>query len=587
MATTRQNLSSIINFIWTVADDVLVHAYKKGKYGDVILPMTVIRRLDLVLEPTKEKVLKSYNTYKNRLDNLEMILSSEKDGSGKQFYNTSRFTLKNLLDDPKNIRSNFEDYLNGFSSNVQDIIAKFKFHNQLDTLEDSSDDVHLLFPLIEKFVSSKIDLHPDRLSNHDMGYVFEDLVRRFNEENNEEAGEHFTPREIIELMTNIVFLPIKDQLQHGTYLVYDPCSGSGGMLTEARNFINNKVGSNAVVHLYGQEVQGETYATCKADFLIKGDDPDKIAFGSTLTKDGFSDMKFDFMLTNPPYGKSWKDDKAKLSVGPKGAILDPRFQIGVSRVSDGQLMFLQHMISKMKDTQLGSRIASVHNGSALFTGDAGQGESEIRRYIFEHDLLECIIALPTDMFYNTGIPTYIFLLTNRKSEERRGKVALINATSSKFYHLMRKNLGEKRVELLPEHVDKVVNLFLEFKATSDVMIFGNDDFGYRQIIVHRPEKDESGKLILDKSGKPKSDKSMKDTENIPLKEDIDEYFEREVKPYAPDAWYDPAETKIGYEISFNKYFYKYVPPRTLEEIAADLAQLEQESESLLDEITEQ
>ena len=581
-----KSLSPIINFIWTVADDVLVHAYKKGKYGDVILPMTVIRRLDLVLEPSKDKVLKSYNSYKDRLDNLDYILCSEKDGSGKQFYNTSRFTLKSLLDDPKNIRTNFENYLDGFSANVQDIIAKFDFRNQLNKLENNADDIHLLFSLIEKFVSPKIDLHPDHLSNHDMGYVFEDLVRRFNEENNEEAGEHFTPREIIELMTNIVFLPIKEKLQHGTYLVYDPCSGSGGMLTEARSYINNTIGSDALVHLYGQEIQPETYATCKADFLIKGDDPDKIAFGSTLTKDGFPDLKFDFMLTNPPYGKSWKDDKAKLGVGPKGAILDPRFQIGVSRVSDGQLMFLQHMISKMKDTTLGSRIASVHNGSALFTGDAGQGESEIRRYIFEHDLLECIIALPTDMFYNTGIPTYIFLLSNRKTEERKGKVILINATSDKYYHLMRKNLGEKRVELLQEHVKKIVDIFVDFEHHPDAKIFDNDDFGYRQITVHQPQRDKDGRIITDKSGTPKIDTALKDSENIPLKESVEEYFEREVKPYAPDAWFNPAETKIGYEISFNKYFYKYQPPRSLTEISRDLEKLEEESGVLLEEIIE-
>lgn len=582
----QKNLSPIINFIWSVADDVLVHAYKKGKYGDVILPMTVIRRLDLVLEPTKDKVLKSYSEYKDRLDNLDFLLTSEKDGSGKQFYNTSKFTLKSLLDDPKNIRTNFEDYLDGFSPNVQDIISKFKFRNQLDTLENDEDDIHLLFQLIEKFVSPKIDLHPDRLTNHQMGYVFEDLVRRFNEENNEEAGEHFTPREIIELMANIVFLPIKDKLKQGSYLVYDPCSGSGGMLTEARNFINTVIGSDAVVHLYGQEVQAETYATSKSDLLIKGDDPEKLGFGSTLTNDKFADIKFDFMMTNPPYGKSWKDDKKRLAVGPKGAILDPRFQIGTPRVSDGQLMFVQHMLSKMKDTPLGSRIASVHNGSALFTGDAGQGESEIRRHLFENDLLEAIIALPKDLFYNTGIPTYIFIITNRKPEDRKGKVMLINATGKKFYHLMRKNLGKKRVELLPEHVQKIVDLYLNFEPSSNVKIFDNEDFGYRQITVHQPLLSEDGKPLIDRNGKPKSDTSLKDTENIPLKEDVGEYFDREVKPYAKDAWYSPAETKIGYEVTFNKYFYKYKAPRTLEEIASDLEKLEAESENLLEEITE-
>lgn len=580
------NLYPIINFIWSVADDVLVHAYKKGKYGDVILPMTVIRRLDLVLEPTKDRVYKSYIQYKDKLNNLDTILTSQKDGSGKQFYNTSKFTLKTLLNDPKNIRANFEDYLNGFSRNVQDIIDKFKFRNQLDTLEEEG----LLFGLIEKFVSPKVNIHPDSLSNHDMGYVFEDLVRRFNEENNEEAGEHFTPREIIELMTNIVFLPVKDKIRHGTFLVYDPCSGSGGMLTEARDFVTKPSGqikSEATIHLYGQEVQPETYATCKSDFLIKGDDPEKIAFGSTLTKDGFSDLKFDFMLTNPPYGKSWGKDKELLSVGPKGAILDSRFQIGIPRVSDGQLMFLQHMISKMKnDTELGSRIASVHNGSALFTGDAGQGESEIRRYLFEHDLLECIIALPTDMFYNTGIPTYIFLLSNRKSEERKGKVLLVNATGKQFYKLMKKNLGKKRVELLEEHVQKIVDLYLDFKEGKNTKIFDNEDLGYRQIIVHQPLRESDGKIITDSRGNPKSDTALKDSENIPLREDVDEFFKREVLPYTPDAWYNPAETKIGYEISFNKYFYKYSPSRSLQEIAVDLENLDKESEKLLEEITD-
>jgi len=582
----QKNLSPIINFIWSVADDVLVHAYKKGKYGDVILPMTVIRRLDLVLEPTKDKVLKSYIEYKDRLDKLEFLLTSDKDGSGKQFYNTSKFTLKSLLDDPKNIRTNFEDYLDGFSPNVQDIISKFKFRNQLDTLENDEDDIHLLFQLIEKFVSKKIDLHPDRLTNHQMGYIFEDLVRRFNEENNEEAGEHFTPREIIELMANIVFLPIKDKLKQGSYLVYDPCSGSGGMLTEARNFINSAIGSDAVVHLYGQEVQAETYATSKSDLLIKGDDPEKLGFGSTLTNDKFKDLKFDFMMTNPPYGKSWKDDKKRLAVGPNGTILDPRFQIGTPRVSDGQLMFVQHMLSKMKNTTLGSRIASVHNGSALFTGDAGQGESEIRRHLFENDLLEAIIALPKDLFYNTGIPTYIFIITNRKAEERKGKVMLVNATGKNFYQLMRKNLGKKRVELLPEHVQKIVDLYINFEPNSNVKIFDNEDFGYRQITVHQPQLDENGTMITDRTGKPKSDTSLKDTENIPLKEDVEEYFEREVKPYGKSAWYNSAETKIGYEVSFNKSFYKYKAPRTLDEISSDIAKLEAESENLLEEITE-
>jgi type I restriction enzyme M protein len=584
---SQKNLSPIINFIWTVADDVLVHAYKKGKYGDVILPMTVIRRLDLVLEPTKDKVLKSYNEYKDRLDNLDFLLTSEKDGSGKQFYNTSKFTLKSLLDDPKNIRTNFEAYLDGFSPNVQDIISKFKFRNQLDTLENDEDDIHLLFQLIEKFVSPKIDLHPDRLTNHQMGYVFEDLVRRFNEENNEEAGEHFTPREIIELMANIVFLPIKDKLRQGSYLVYDPCSGSGGMLTEARNFINSVIGSDAVVHLYGQEVQAETYATSKSDLLIKGDDPEKLGFGSTLTNDKFADIKFDFMMTNPPYGKSWKDDKKKLGVGPKGAILDPRFQIGIPRINDGQLMFVQHMLSKMKDTPLGSRIASVHNGSALFTGDAGQGESEIRKYLIENDLLEAVIALPADLFYNTPIPTYIMFISNRKHPSRQGKVQLINATSSNFYKLMKRTLGKKRVELLPEHVAKIVDLYQDRNDNSHSKIIKNEDLGYLLVPVRTPLMGENNLPLIDSKGRPKVDKSRKDAEKVPLGTNVEEYFATEVLPFLPNAWFNPDEIKIGYEINFNQHFHAFKNRRDVSEIISDLEGIEKQSEDLIESISKQ
>lgn len=419
-----QKLQPIINFIWSVADDVLVNTYQKGKYKDVILPMTVIRRLDLLLEPTKDRVLKTYEEYKGKIQNLDSLLTNSKHGSGLAFYNTSPFTLKNLLNAPKNLRSNFENYLNGFSDNVQDIIKQFKFRNEIETLYEAD----ILFSLIEKFVSPKIELHPDKLPPLAMGYVYEDLVRRFNEENNEEAGEHFTPREIIDLMTHLVFLPVKDKIQQGTYLVYDPCVGSGGMLTIAKQFITDPEGqvkSKATIHLYGQESTPFIYATCKSDMLIKGEDPDKIVYGSTLSQYGFpADLKFDFMLTNPPYGKTWAPDKKALGVGIKGAIIDKRFQIGQSRVNDGQLMFVLHMLSKMKDTELGSRIASIHNGSALFTGDAGQGESEIRKYLLEKDLLEAIIALPDDMFYNTGIPTYIFIISNRKAPHRKGKLQL-------------------------------------------------------------------------------------------------------------------------------------------------------------------
>lgn len=589
MSLNTQSLQPVINFLWTVADDVLVNTYQKGKYKDVILPMVVIRRLDLLLEPTKERVLKTFNEYQSKLQNLDSLLTNKKHGSGLAFYNTSKFTLKKLLDDPKNLRSNFENYLNGFSENVQDIIEQFEFRNEINKL----DKANLLYLLIEKFVSPKVELHPDKLPPLAMGYVYEDLVRRFNEENNEEAGEHFTPREIIDLMTHLIFLPVKDKIKQGTYLLYDPCAGSGGMLTIAKNFLLNPDGlvkSNATVHLYGQESTPFIYATCKSDMLIKGEDPDKIAYGSTLSAYGFDkDLKFDFMLTNPPYGKTWAPDKKALGVGPKGAIIDKRFMLKgshkeeavTSRVNDGQLMFVLHMLSKMKDTELGSRIASVHNGSALFTGDAGQGESEIRKYIIEKDYLEAIIALPNDMFYNTGIPTYIFLITNRKGKKRKGKVQLINATSDKFYNKMRKSLGKKRVEFLPEHIAKIEKTFLKFEENEYSKIFDNADFGYAQITVNRPLKDKKGKIVTDSKGKPKPDPKLKDTENIPLKEDIQEFFDREVIPFAPDAWWEDKDTKIGYEINFAKYFYKHQPPRSLEEIARDILAIEQETDGLL------
>ena len=592
MNLNTQSLQPIINFLWTVADDVLVNTYQKGKYKDVILPMVVIRRLDLLLEPTKDQVLETFLQYKDKLQNLDSLLTNSKFGSGLAFYNTSKFTLKKLLDDPKNLRSNFENYLNGFSENVQDIIKQFKFRNEIETLDEAD----ILFSLIEKFCSPKVELHPDKLPPLAMGYVYEDLVRRFNEENNEEAGEHFTPREIIDLMTHLVFLPVKDKIKEGTYLIYDPCVGSGGMLTIAKNFLLNPDGlikSNATVHLYGQESTPFIYATCKSDMLIKGEDPDKIAYGSTLSAYGFDkDLKFDFMLTNPPYGKTWAPDKKALGVGPKGAIIDKRFMLKgsykeeavTSRVNDGQLMFVLHMLSKMKDTELGSRIASVHNGSALFTGDAGQGESEIRKYIMENDLLEAIVALPNDMFYNTGIPTYIFLFSNRKASNRKGKVQLINATSEAFYSKMRKSLGKKRVEYLPEHIAKIEALYFDLVENEYSKLFDNEDFGYAQIIVNRPLKDEMGNIITDSKGKPKSDPKLKDSENIPLKEDIQDFFEREVLPFAPDAWWDKKDTKIGYEINFAKYFYKHQPPRSLAEIAKDIFAIEQETDGLLKEI---
>jgi type I restriction enzyme M protein len=582
--------NTIVNFIWSIADDVLRDVYTRGKYRDIILPFTVLRRLDAILEPTKEAVLQMHeklNTMK--IDNQAPQLRKV---SGYVFYNTSKYTFKKLLNEPGNIRQNLETYLDGFSSDVQDIISKFKLRNQLETMEEGN----ITFPLIEKFCTSTINLSPKPVLNKDgnvvmegltnlgMGYVFEELIRKFNEENNEEAGEHFTPREIIKLMTHLIFDPIKGKIKDGTYLIYDPACGSGGMLTEAEHFAL-EINPKATFHLYGQEVNPETFAICKADMLIKEEDPDKIAFGSTLSNDGFSNLQFDFMLSNPPYGKTWKIDQP--AIVDKKEIIDYRFKIGVPRVNDGQLLFLMNMVSKMKkDSELGSRFATIHNGSALFTGDAGQGESEIRKYLFENDLLEAIIALPNDLFYNTGIPTYIFILTNKKDKKRKGKLQLINVTADHFNSKMRKPLGKKRVQFDANHINTITQLFLDFEPNEYSIILDNTDFGYHQITVHQPEKDEQGNIVLDSKGKPKSDAKLRDIENIPLKDSIDDFFETEVLPFVPNAWYNAKETKVGYEVNFAKYFYQYQAPRKLTEITKDILAIEEETENLLKEIIE-
>jgi type I restriction enzyme M protein len=608
MSLNTQSLQPIINFIWTVADDVLINKFLENQYQDVILPMTVLRRLDLALESTKDKVLKTHDAFKDKIDNLSGLLTSEQHGTGLAFYNTSQFTMKKLLADPKNIDTNFLDYLNGFSENVQDIISKFKFRNQLETFQSTG----ITFSLLEKFCNPKVELSPDKISPMAMGYMFEDLIRRFNEKTNAAAGRHFTPREIIGLMTHLVYLPVKDKIQKGTFLVYDPCVGSGAMLTQSKLFATDPEGeikSTATFHLYGQENTGEMYATCKSDMLLKGEDPDKIKFGSTLSEYGFdADLKFNFMLTNPPYGTSWKQDIDNLNVGTekKVSIVDKRFNLKIknfkgeleetcltSRSNDGQLMFMLHMLSKMKDPKDGgSRIASIHNGSALFTGDAGSGESGIRQYIIENDLLECIVQLPNDIFYNTGIATYVLFISNVKEEKRKGKVQLINASSNEFYQKMRKSLGSKRNELTNEHIEAIQDLYFAFEENEYSKIFDKEDFGFYQITVHQPEKDKNGKMILDSKGKPKSDSSLKDIENVPMRRGVacnvlcDDYFKKEVLPFAPDAWYDKTKMKVGYEIAFNKYFYKYEGLRSLKDIAADILLLEQETDGLLKEIIE-
>ncbi|WP_270989168.1 type I restriction-modification system subunit M [Campylobacter upsaliensis] len=630
----------IISFIWSVADDLLRDVYVKGKYRDVILPMTILRRLDAILEPTKDKVLETYSEDKDIADEdtLKDLLCN---ASKSTFYNYSNFTLKKLLNDPKNIRINFENYLEGFSENIKDIITKFKFKNQLDTLDEAK----ILYGVIERFCSPKInlsmhDIKDDKgevihkgLSNLGMGYVFEELIRRFNEENNEEAGEHFTPRELIELMTHLVFLPIKDRIQKGTFTIYDNACGSGGMLTESKDFITDEKGliqSKATIYLYGQEINPETYAICKADMLIKGENPDNIKYGSTLSEDKLSGEKFDFMLTNPPYGKSWEKDQKELDVSKKGGITtcnDPRFQVGITSKSDGQMMFLLNMLSKMKKPKenngVGSRIASVHNGSSLFNSDSGM--VAIRKYIIENDLLEAIIALPTNMFYNTGIPTFIWILTNNKTESKKGKVQLINATKETYYTKMKKSLGQKQNNMTKEHIDKITNLFLANKENDDCKIYDNTEFGYAKITIERPksieillndekfqaleQKDELVSKLKELEANPQDFTSKEDfinfldvklkkaeenllidsdktnnTEKIPLTQDIKSYYESEVKPYVPNSWIAWESKVVGYEILFNKYFYTYTAPRSLESINKDLQDLEQETQDLLKQI---
>ncbi len=485
--------NQIVSFIWSIADDVLRDVFVRGKYRDIILPFTVLRRLDALLVPTKEKVLEA-NAFliKQNIDDKKALENQ----SGYPFWNISKYTFETLMNDADNIDTNLEAYLDGYSPNVQEIISKFKLRNQLETMKEAG----VTYLLIEKLCNKEINLSPNEaknskgetlppLTNLGMGYVFEELIRKFNEENNEEAGEHFTTREIIKLMTHILFTPIKDKIKKGTYLIYDPACGSGGMLTEAENFALDITNSKADFMLYGQEVNPETYAICTSDMLIKGEKSENIAYGSTLSKDGFPHLHFDFMLSNPPYGKTWKIDEDAIvdDRGKKGSqnIKDTRFQIGLPSISDGQLLFLMNMVSKMKhNTDLGSRIATVHNGSALFTGDAGGGESEIRKYIIENDWLECIIALPKNIFYNTGIPTYIWIVSNKKDPKRKGKVQLINAME--LYEKLRKNLGQKNCEMKPHQIDAITQLYMDFVESDISKIYPNEYFGYNKITVEKP-----------------------------------------------------------------------------------------------------
>ena len=654
--------NSIVSFIWGIADDCLRDVYVRGKYRDVILPMTVIRRLDAMLEETKPAVKKMKKQLDAaKIDNQWPALCNT---AGQAFCNASPFLLKDLTSRAKaqTLKSDFMAYLDGFSSNVQVILDKFKFRNQIDTMVDAD----ILGSVIEKFTSSDINLSPNPiykdanktilkhpgLDNHGMGTIFEELIRRFNEENNEEAGEHWTPRDVVELMADLVFMPIADKIKDASYSCYDGACGTGGMLTVAQDrllTLAKRRGKEVAIHLFGQEINPETYAICTADMLLKGDgeEAEHIMYGSTLSDDQHASRQFDFMLSNPPYGKSWKTDAEKM--GGKKEILDTRFNTAldggdvmpmIPRTSDGQLLFLLNNVAKMKkDTELGSRIAEVHNGSSIFTGDAGSGESNTRRYLIENDLVEAIISLPDNMFYNTGIGTFIWILSNKKEDRRKGKIQLIDA--SKMKSPLPRNMGKKNCEFTSDIRNEIMRIFLEMEESEVSMIFNNDDFAYWSVTVERPlrlrvnpngvipagvfkKADELAAVkkaitsvpsgtplddwaafakatrlkttvlkkirpfitVKDANANPvkgEADSDLRDTELIPFTYEggIDGFMKNEVLSYAPDAWIDEKKTQIGYEISFNKYFYRPVNLRSMDEIITSLNELEKEADGML------
>lgn len=651
-----KNFQDKISFIWSVAD-LLRGDYKASEYGRVILPLTVLRRLDCVLEPTKVAVLaQAQEPAIQSLRDIDPILERV---AGQRFYNRSPLDFRKLLSDPDHVADNLRSYINGFSSTARETFEKFAFEDHIGRLDAAG----ILFQVIQKFAT--IDLHPEVVANEEMGYIFEELIRRFSEQSNETAGEHFTPREVVRLMVDLLFIGDDALLRDRAIIrsLYDPACGTGGMLSVAQERLE-ELNPDATLAVYGQEINPESYAICRSDMMIKGQDAKNIAFGNSFTQDGHTGETYDYFLSNPPFGVEWKKVETVIRNEHSRDGMDGRFGAGLPRINDGSLLFLQHMISKWKDPEAGgSRLAIVFNGSPLFTGDAGSGESNIRRWIIEQDWLEAIVALPDQLFYNTGISTYIWILTNRKSVERQGTVQLVNATG--LFHKMRKSLGNKRNEIAPEGIDEIVRLYGDYAEEKRVKIFRNEHFGYRQITVERPlriryEATEEGieralaskpilveltaddgtkrealitvmreaaaqgprdekaatraieaallprrlalpgparKALLDaitvrdesappvtKNGKPVADPALRDTENVPLTEDIDEYMAREALPYVPDAWADGTKTKVGYEIPFTRHFYEYTPPRPLEEIDAEIKQLEAEILELLREV---
>ena len=639
------NFQEKANFIWNIAN-LLRGDYKQADYGKVILPISVLRRLDCVLQDTKEKVLEEYAKLKSKdIQNIDPILNRY---AGQKFHNRSKFDFKKLVNDSDNIADNLRDYINNFSANVREIFEMFEFDKQIERL----DKANLLYLVIKDF--STIDLSFSQINADEMGLIYEELIRKFAEQSNETAGEHFTPREVITLMVNVLFNPDREVFQPGVIRsLYDPACGTGGMLSIGENFIK-ELNPSAKINVFGQEINPETYAICKAEMLLKGQDPDNIKFGNSFTQDGLSNAKFDYMLSNPPFGVEWKKYEEKIRDEADTLGYGGRFGAGLPRVSDGSLLFLQQMISKMKQNEEKSRIAIVFNGSPLFTGSAGSGESDIRKWVIESDFLEAIIALPDQLFYNTGISTYVWVLTNRKENKRKGKIQLVNAVD--FYEKMRKSLGNKRNIITEEQIQKITQTYGNFQDNGLTKIFDNEDFGYNRITIERPlrlnfqisqeridninypkslesykskvksvlsanisetiyknrpefikvlknlyknasitynaalektllsglsEKDETADICVDSKGNPEPDTDLRDYENIPLKEDINEYFAREVTPHVPDAWIDYSKTKVGYEIPFTRHFYKYQELRPLEVIDSEIKQLECEIQELL------
>jgi type I restriction enzyme M protein len=569
--SNNSKFQEISSLIWNVCDDVLRGLFKAHEYGDVILPFITLRRLDCMMEPHKNKVVDLYNSLKTDIDDPSPIIKKK---TGLKFYNYSPYDLSRLKGDPNGIKLNFQNYLNGFSDNVHEILLNFQIEKPVEKLIKNNK----LYLLVDKI--TEVDLHPEVIDNHTMGQVFEELLRRFSEMSNETSGEHYTPRDIVSLLTSLVFSGSKEDLSGDGVIrsIFDPCCGTGGLLSIGKDWISENISSKVKVNLFGQELNPQTYSICKSDFLITDEDPDNIRLGSSLSNDHFSGKKFDYQITNPPFGVSWKSEEEFVkseSQNPNG-----RFTVGTPRVSDGSLLFLQHMISKMKPE--GSRIGVIFNGSPLFTGDAGSGESEIRRWVIENDWLECIVQLPDQLFFNTGITTYIWIVNNKKKKKRKGKVQLIDGSS--FFKQMKKSLGNKRKEISEEQRKELLKIYDKFEENEYCKIFPNEYFGYTKVTIEQATKDENGKVVKDKQGNPKPDGSLRDFERVPLTEDITEYYEREVQPHLPESWVDRDKDKVGYEINFTKYFYQYKPLRSLEDITQELLQIEKESDGLFNQI---